>query len=249
MRRSWGSGVGNTSWWKCSSAVAKYDVFVKSVRRIDKMSKENDLTIEVYNKFGDRYLKRNEEALVENPKALADDERQRMILREYVEGLSKDAKIFEVGSAGGRDARFFLKLGYKNIIVSDIADYFLNELRKEGFEPVKFNLITDEFKDKYDFIFCWAVLVHFTKTEAKEAIFKMYDALNDGGRLAFCVKHKEGVEEEWGDYKGMIGAKRFFSYWTVEEVKSFMERLNLRNMKIAKHGGARACWIECYGEK
>ena len=213
------------------------------------MSKENEETIEVYEKFGDKYLARDKNELNVNEQALKDDARQKKVIAGYVAGLPDDAEIFEVGSAAGRDAKYLRSLGYKNITVSDVAGFFLDELKKEGFEPVKFNLITDEFDKKYGFIFCWAVLVHFTKDEAKAAIYKMYDALKDGGRLAFCVKHKEGAVEEWGDYKNMIGAKRYFSYWTEDELKQILEELNFKKFDIVRHGGTRACWLECYGEK
>lgn len=213
------------------------------------MSKENEKTIEVYERFGQNYLKRNSDDVKNNPKAKKDDDRQKELLKKFTDGLPKDAKIFEVGSAGGKDADFIRSLGYTNVTVSDVADFFLRELEKKGLSPIKFNLITDEFGDKYDFILCWAVLVHFTKAEAKEAIRKMFKALNDGGRIALAVKHKEGHEEEWEDYQGRIGAKRFFSYWQKDELEQCLEECGFKNVQIAKHGGARACWLNCCAEK
>lgn len=91
--------------------------------------------------------------------------------------------------------------------------------------------------------------MHFTKAEAKEAIRKMFKALNDGGRIALCVKHKEGHEEEWADFQGKIGAKRYFSYWKKDELEQCLEECGFKNIQIAKHGGARACWLDCYAEK
>ena len=213
------------------------------------MSKENAETIEVYEKFGDKYLERNRTALINDQQAQKDDIRQKELIKSFVDGLPKDAKIFEVGSAGGRDAKFIRDLGYTNITVSDVANYFLKQLKKEGFDPVKFNLIEDEFSDKYDFILCWAVLVHFTKDEAVSAIRKMYEALNDGGRIALCVKHKEGHTEDWSDFQGQIGAKRYFSYWNQDELEECIKELGFKNIKIWQYGGARACWIQCYAEK
>ena len=213
------------------------------------MSIENDQTIDVYEKFGEKYLARNAEALKNDPRAKKDDEWQRKLIVQFVDGLPKDAKIFEVGSAGGRDAKFMRELGYKNIIVSDAASFFLPLLEKAGFKPVKFNLVKDEFEDKYDFVLCWAVLVHFTKKEAKDAIRKMFDALNEHGRIALCVKHKEGHEEDWEDFRGMIGAKRFFSYWNKEELEKFMEDCGFKTVVVHQRGGARACWLECFAKK
>ena len=45
-----------------------------------------------------------------------------------MEGLPRDAKIFEVGSASGRDAKYLHSLGYNNITVSDVADYFFEKI-------------------------------------------------------------------------------------------------------------------------
>ncbi len=213
------------------------------------MSKENEKTIEVYEKFGDKYLERNREAVKNDPKAKEDSEKHKEQLKTFLKGLSKDVKIFEVGSAGGRDAKFLRSLGYTNITVSDVANYFLEKLTDEGFSPIKFNLIKDDFDDKYDFILCWAVLVHFTKDEVREAIQKMFNALNPGGRIALCVKYKEGVEEEWEDFRGQIGEKRYFSYWNEDELNGCMRKCGFENVKIWQHGGARACWLECCAEK
>lgn len=225
------------------------------------MSKENEKTIEVYEKYGAAYLERDKDALANNPKAQADDVYQRKILAQYMEGLPKDAKIFEVGSGSGRDATRLRELGFTNIVVSDVADFFLEHLRTQGFNPVKFNLISDDFTKKYDFILCWAVLVHFTKEEARAAIVKMYEALSSGGRLAFCVESKVksdpadgasapvAADGEWADFKGKIGAKRYFSYWTLEEVREFCDNLGLRALNLSERTGARASWIEYCGVK
>ena len=39
-------------------------------------------------------------------------------------GLSKESKISEIGSASGRDAKIIQSLGYTNITVSDVTNYF-----------------------------------------------------------------------------------------------------------------------------
>lgn len=209
------------------------------------MSRENDLTIEVYEKYGHKYLERNAVDIKNNPKAKADDERQAKLFERYMEDMPPEATIFEVGSASGRDAKTLMRLGYRNIIVSDVADFFIEHLMKEGFSPIKFNLITDEFPGKYDVILCWAVLVHFTKPEAIAAMRKMYEALNSGGKLILGVKYKAGHEEEWEDYQGRIGAKRYFTYWDKEELAETLKDIGFEEISIEQHGGARSCWLNC----
>lgn len=213
------------------------------------MSRENSETIEVYEKYGDKYLERNAKDIINNPKAKADNDEQIRRIKRYLVGLDKNAKIFEIGSASGRDAKTFQSFGYQNIIVSDAANYFLDILKKEGFSPLKFNLITDDFDNKYDFVFCWAVLVHFKKDEAKTAIKKIFNALNDNGRIALCVKRKEKFEENWDDFGGKIGAKRYFSYWDKNELLDCMKKTGFKNILIETTDGARSNWLECYAEK
>ena len=109
------------------------------------MSRENEITIEVYERFGDKYLERR------NLRDGKNDRRQEELLKTYVKGLPKNAKIFEVGSAGGKDAKYLRSLGYENIIVSDVVNYFLGMLESEGFAPIRFNLIEDDFKETTDY--------------------------------------------------------------------------------------------------
>lgn len=215
----------------------------------ENMSKENEQTIEVYEKFGDKYLDRNIEDIKNNQRAKINNKRHIKQLKKYLDGLPKDSKIFEVGSAGGRDVRAIQTFGYTNITVSDVANYFLELLRKEGFSPVRFNLITDDFLEKYDFIYCWAVLVHFTKSEAKQAIKKMFEALNDNGRIALCVQSRDGYEEAWMDRDGRIGAKRYFSYWTKNELQDYMREVGFKNIEIESNIGTKSHWLECCAEK
>ena len=137
------------------------------------MSKENEQTIEVYEQYGQKYLDRNSADIINNSKAKRDDERQIELFKNYTQGFSSEATIFEVGSASGRDARTLMRLGFHNITVSDVAEFFIDYLKKNGFSPIKFNLITDDFPSKYDIILCWAVLVHFKKDEAIKSIKKL----------------------------------------------------------------------------
>lgn len=213
------------------------------------MSKENEETIKIYEKFGDKYLERNKKAIDNDSRAKIEDELQKELFKTYVNGLPKDSKIFEVGSASGRDAKTLRGLGYTNIVVSEVVDFFLKKLRDEGFSPIKFNLITDDFSDKYDFILCWAVLVHFTKAEAKDSIRKMYEALNDGGRVALCVKYKDGCKEEWDDFQGQIGAKRYFSYWTKNELEDCLRQTGFKKINLQQYDGVRSGWLRCCAEK
>ena len=212
------------------------------------MSTENDKTIEVYEKFGQNYLDRNKKDAETDPHYKEDIERRRLYMKNITKDLPKDAKLFEVGSASGNEIKTLQSLGFTNITPSDVADFFIRHLQSEGFSPIKFNLITDEFPDSYDFIRCSAVLVHFKKDEAKAAIEKMFAALNPNGICSFSVKHKEGCTEEW-KYDKDIGAERYFSYWDKDELEDFVKTCGFVDIDVEQQGGARACWLACTAKK
>lgn len=109
------------------------------------MSIENEQTVDFYNKHADLYYERNLKDYA-TPRGIKDDQIHYDYLKSTLVNLPKDAKMFEIGSAYGRDAERINALGY-NIQVSDVADSFLEMLEKAGFSPVKFDIIHDEFTE------------------------------------------------------------------------------------------------------
>ncbi len=202
---------------------------------------KNKQSIEMYEKYADEYLARKDDDAKNGL-----DEARKNALKECLIGLPKSAKIFEVGAAAGDDAKFFQSLGYENIVVSDIAESFLAKLKQNGFSPIKFDLAKDEFDDKYDFIYCWAVLVHLTKDDARAALKKIYDALNDGGRMVVNVKTPDGdLDEEFSRFADDENKRIYFSYWAREEFESCLGELGFRKVKIWGYGR----WLDCCAEK
>lgn len=199
------------------------------------MSLENEQTIKTYEKYGQNYI----DDAINNPFRTKKQADLAKTLATVVEGLPKDAKIFEIGSGYGRDAEILKELGYTNIKVSEVTELFLNYLREHGFEPVKFDATKDDFSNQYDFIMCNAVLVHFPKDEAKHVIQKIFNALVDGGRAYFSVK--ESDKPEGSDDR--IGGERYFSYWTFQEIKDFIEKVGYKIANIEQVPGSRENWI------
>lgn len=211
------------------------------------MSRENKETLDVYEELGDRYLERNATTMAGDSRLAEENKENQKFLELSLKGLPKTAKIFEIGSAGGRDMKHIRSLGYSNIMTSDAVERFIKILRDEGFPVKKFDLITDDFDEAYDYVLANAVLVHFTKKEAKAAIRKVFDSLSDGGVFAVSVKHKENHESEWVDKD--VGKKRFFTYWDKGEFVGFLEEVGYRVLSVEQRGGARSCWIKIVAQK
>ena len=211
------------------------------------MSKENDKTIEAYEKIGKDYCSIHNRNYDEAAKAYYQHQKDNLI--HYTDNLPKTAKIFEVGSASGRDLEILQELGFANITPSDITGYFLQHLKNLGYHPAKFNLLKDDFSEKYDFILCWAVLIHMTKQEAKQAIQKMFDALSGGGRIALSVKLMTHDETKWTEHRHKYGTKRFFAYWKEDEIRNALLDTGFNNVEIKINGSDDSRWVECYAIK
>lgn len=135
-------------------------------------------------------------------------------LKGVLSGLSPESRLFEIGSASGRDATYIESLGYA-VQRTDAARNFVEVMRHTGQSAEFFNVLTDPFPGTYDGIFAIAVLLHFTRTEMNEVIIpKAYAALNPGGRFAFAII--EGDGETWSN--GKIDAPRYFCYWQEADI-------------------------------
>lgn len=205
------------------------------------MSTENERTVEYYERYAVLYRERNRVDYATS-RGQRDDKIHSDYILKTLEGLPKSARMFEVGSGYGRDAKLIRAQGYE-IQVSDVADSFLEMLRENWLEPVKFDLTQDGFPDKYDYILANAVLVHFTKDEVESAVEKVYNALNPGGTFAVSFKQRLGGGEDWKANIAEAPEKCYFSYWDVGEVTDMLERHGFTIVSCQQVGGMRACWL------
>jgi len=119
------------------------------------------------------------------------------------------------------NAKYIQELGF-DVTPSDVADDFLNAIKENGLNPIKFNILTDDFKDKYYAIFCWRVFVHFTKKDSLTALKRSYEFLENNGLFILSVINREckTVDNEWVDFLDVyhLGEDRFFNYYSKEEM-------------------------------
>ena len=166
------------------------------------MSKENEKTVEVYKANANIYLETSiKHDTIDPDKAIHKREKLQKFIKKNMEQLPKGVKVFEIGSGDGVNAKYIEKLGYE-ITASDIAEAFINEIKSKNVRTIKFNVLEDEFIEKYFAIFCWRVFVHFTKEDAIKVLQKVYDTLENDGLFIFNAINREvkDIDEEWVDF-------------------------------------------------
>ncbi len=205
------------------------------------MSIENKKTLEIYNTKAETYLKTTiEHDKLDPDKAKRKREKLEKFLKVSFEILPHDAKVFEIGSADGTNAKYIEKLGF-DVTASDVAEDFINATKLKGLKTIKFNVLEDEFNEKYSAVFAWRVFVHFTKKDVSKALKKVYDILEKDGLFIFNVINSEtrNVAEEWVDFSNEyhMGAERFYKYFSEEELNEIITNIGYKIHTFHKEGG------------
>ena len=205
------------------------------------MSIENQKTLEVYEKYASRYLTTSiEHDNLDPEKAKRKREKLQSFIKKNLELIEDGSKVFEIGSADGVNSKYIESLGYK-VTASDISNDFLNAIKSKDLKVIKFNVLEDNFAEKYSAIFCWRVFVHFTKEDASIVLQKVYNALEDDGIFIFNAMNHEirDVDEEWVDFSNEyhMGAERFYKYFSEEEFNEIIVKTGFNVSSFHKEGG------------
>lgn len=153
---------------------------------------------------------------------------------QALEGLPLDAKIMEIGSGDGRDARYIESLGY-DVECTDATQAFVNILLEKGFNAHVHNAILDPIIGSFDLIFANSVLVHFTREETILVTSKVQTALNPNGRFAFSVKLGRG--DLWTNAK--VDAPRYYHFWTRKRIDMLLRNTGFSHWTISEDASGR----------
>lgn len=140
----------------------------------------------------------------------------------FCSNLKEGDKIFEIGSATGRDAKYFKSKGFE-VFCTDVIPDALEDLKKEGFETAEFNFKENpkkEWINQFDGFFANAVLLHATQEEFEQNLLNIYNILKKDGIVAFSLKTGQGEEISLEK----MDSPRFFRYYEKEELEKILEK-------------------------
>lgn len=205
------------------------------------MSIENKKTVEIYKEKASTYLSTSiEHDRLEPEKVNRKREKLNNFLRSSFQTLAKNTKILEIGSANGENAKYIESLGY-NVTASDIAEDFINASKNKGLNTIKFNILEDNFKEKYSGILAWRVFVHFTEEDIFETLKKSYDNLENNGIFVFNIINREtrNVDNEWVDFSNEyhMGAERYYHYFNQKDLDDIISQTKFQIQDFHKEGG------------
>ena len=177
---------------------------------------------------------------------------------EFVKQIGSGARVLDVGCAGGVKSKYLISKGM-NVLGIDFAEKLIDIAKKEVPEG-EFRVLDihdiDTLEEKFDGIFIQAVLLHIPKKEAPEIIKKAVTKLNPNGHLYIAVKEKieGGMDEEIkkdNDYG--YEYERFFSYFTIEELREYLKDAGLKviyeDINPPSRTARKSNWVQIIAKK
>jgi trans-aconitate methyltransferase len=146
--------------------------------------------------------------------------------------LPQNARVLDAGCGAGQKARFFQDRGF-HVLGIDFSEKLL-EIARQTATAADFRLLDlrdiRTLSEEFEGVFAQASLLHIPKTETFSVIEGMVSRLVPRGLLYIAVKaQRPGNPEEEIVTESDYGYdyERFFSYYTVDEMRAHVGRLGL----------------------
>jgi SAM-dependent methyltransferase len=147
----------------------------------------------------------------------------RSSLKRFVDALPAGARVLEVGSGPGRDARALEEAGL-SVRRTDITPAFVSLLRADGFradlvDPLRDDLADPDRDQPYDGVWASASLLHVRREDLPEVVARLAAATRSGGVLHLAVKEGDGARFST---HGHVSAPRHFTFWREPQLRAVL---------------------------
>lgn len=166
----------------------------------------------------------------------------------FAEALGPGARVLEIGSAGGHDARALEAQGL-SVRRTDVSPGFVELLRADGHAADLVDPLTDALDDPerpgtpYDGVWANACLLHVDRSELPTVLRRLASVVAPGGLLRLSLK--EGDGDGWSTH-GHVTGRRRFTYWRSEPLREVLEDSGWDVAEIDRTEGASSgqVWLE-----
>lgn len=186
------------------------------------------------------------------------DDRWHKSTNEFIVRVKEGGKVLDVGCGGGTKSKYLADSGFK-VTGIDFSESFI-DIAKEEVPAAKFLVMDvrsiDRLTENFDGIFMQAVLLHIPKKDVEDILQKVVTKLNPEGLVYIAVKEKneDGVDEEVkieDDYG--YEYERFFSYFTIDELRQYFVKAGLEmvyeDVKPPSRAARKSNWVQVIGRK
>lgn len=172
----------------------------------------------------------------------------------FISQLPRGGSVLDAGCGSGIKSRYLISKGLR-VTGIDFSEKLI-EIAEREVPEATFSVgdlrNMDDSPEFFEGIFLQAVLLHFPHQEAGHILQNLVNKMKPGGMLYVAVKERragqdEGEIKEENDYG--YSYKRFFSYYSQEEIEDYLKALDLEILfsKVSQIG--ETGWIQVIGRK
>lgn len=172
----------------------------------------------------------------------------------YLSFLPPNASLLDIGCGAGEKSKYLLGKGYK-VTGIDFSEEML-AIAREQVPTGKF-IVGDimqslDLHESFDGIFAQAVLLHIPKDAIIEVLKNIIAPLTPGGYFYAAVKEtRQGGPDEAILKENDYGYEyeRFFSYFTVSELKGYLQDIGMEMVYDSVTTSGKTNWIQVIARK
>lgn len=170
------------------------------------------ITINTYNKIAEDYDEETKDFWLNFPNTL---------ITSFVEKVSGDKKVLDMGSGPGRDALILQEKGLR-VVCFDASKTMLELCKNKGLETVQGCMLSLPFEDKlFDAVWAYTSLLHLRKKDIDIAMNEINRVLKKNG--IFSLGMIEGEKELYRESSG-AGLARWFAFYKEKEYMNKKEK-------------------------
>jgi len=145
-------------------------------------------------------------------------------ITRFVGSVGTEARVLEIGSGPGRDARELEQIGL-SVRRTDITPGFVRLMQAAGYVADQVDPLTDDLTDNlrggapYDGVWANASLLHARRDDLPVVLSRLAATTRPGGILHATLK--EGDGERWSVH-GNVSAPRYFTFWREEPLREHL---------------------------
>ncbi|GAA1161506.1 class I SAM-dependent methyltransferase [Nocardioides aquiterrae] len=172
---------------------------------------------------------------------------------EFAAAVGPGARILEVGSGGGRDARA-LEVAGLSVRRTDVSPGFVELMRADGDDADVLDPLTDDLTDPhrpgtpYDGVWANASLLHVDRRDLPVVLRRLADATRPGGVLRASLK--EGDGERWSTHGHVAGPRRF-TFWRAGPLATIVQEAGWEVESVEQYlgTGGEQTWLDVTARK
>jgi len=175
-------------------------------------------------------------------------------MEKFTRLLKPGGLILDGGCAGGTKAKFLLAKGFQ-VVGIDASQNMIEIAKKENptgrFEVLELENV-ETLAETFDGILLQAVLLHFSKKDVLEVLKKIVAKVAPGGYIYATVKGRQPEDpEEEVKTETEYGQtfQRFFSYFSLAELKELFLNAGLNIIDINIKATGKTKWLHIVGKK